>query len=78
MCVFVCVCASQVPEPDRLGPPPWVSVTRAHVLGCVRPGVPAWRCGPASRAPGLAYVVFPGNVGAPDDLAAAAALLGAE
>jgi len=35
----------------------------------VVPGVPVWRCGPESTAPGLAYVVFPGNVGAPDDLA---------
>jgi len=50
-------------------------VRRANVLGCVRPGVPVWRCGADSIAPGLAYVVFPGNVGAPDDLARAACIM---
>ena len=45
------------------------------MLGSVRPGVPVWRCGSESRAPGLAYVVFPGNVGAVDDLAKVAAML---
>jgi uncharacterized protein YgbK (DUF1537 family) len=35
----------------------------ARVLGQVLPGVPVWRLGPDSRWPGLAYVVFPGNVG---------------
>jgi fructose/tagatose bisphosphate aldolase/uncharacterized protein YgbK (DUF1537 family) len=52
-----------------------LGVTRAEVLGCVVPGVPAWRLGPDSRAPGLAYVVFPGNVGGDDDLARAVALV---
>lgn len=52
-----------------------LGVKRALVLGSVRPGVPVWRCGPESRAPGLAYVVFPGNVGAKDDLAKVAALM---
>jgi uncharacterized protein YgbK (DUF1537 family) len=42
---------------------------RAVVLGQVRAGVPVWRLGPESRFPGLAYVVFPGNVGGPDTLA---------
>ena len=42
---------------------------RAIVQGQVRPGVPVWRLGPESRFPGLAYVVFPGNVGGPDTLA---------
>jgi len=46
-----------------------LAVRRAEVMGAVVPGVPAWRCGAESRAPGLAYVVFPGNVGAKDDLA---------
>jgi len=46
-----------------------LAVRRAEVLGAVVPGVPAWRCGEETRAPGLAYVVFPGNVGAVDDLA---------
>jgi uncharacterized protein YgbK (DUF1537 family) len=42
---------------------------RAVVLGQVRAGVPVWRLGPESRVPGMAYVVFPGNVGGPDTLA---------
>ena len=37
--------------------------------------MPVWRCGAESRAPGLAYVVFPGNVGAADDLARVACIL---
>ena len=52
-----------------------LGVRRADVLGSVRPGVPVWRCGAESRAPGLAYVVFPGNVGAADDLARVAFIL---
>mmetsp|Transcript_21309 Transcript_21309/g.61586 ORF Transcript_21309/g.61586 Transcript_21309/m.61586 type:complete len:763 (+) Transcript_21309:43-2331(+) len=46
-----------------------LGVRRAEVLGAVVPGVPVWRCGAETKAPGLAYVVFPGNVGAKDDLA---------
>jgi uncharacterized protein YgbK (DUF1537 family) len=42
---------------------------RALVLGQIRPGVPVWRLGAESRFPGLPYVVFPGNVGAPNTLA---------
>eukprot|EP00930_Biecheleria_cincta_P015805 TRINITY_DN13056_c0_g1_i1.p1 TRINITY_DN13056_c0_g1~~TRINITY_DN13056_c0_g1_i1.p1 ORF type:complete len:502 (-),score=89.35 TRINITY_DN13056_c0_g1_i1:43-1548(-) len=38
-----------------------LGVRCAEVLGAVVPGVPAWRCGPETKAPGLAYVVFPGN-----------------
>jgi uncharacterized protein YgbK (DUF1537 family) len=41
---------------------------RAVVLGQVRAGVPVWRLGEESRFPGLAYVVFPGNVGSPETL----------
>jgi uncharacterized protein YgbK (DUF1537 family) len=41
---------------------------RAIVLGQIRPGIPAWRLGPESRFPGLPYIVFPGNVGAPETL----------
>lgn len=47
-------------------------VKRAEVIGQVVPGVPVWRCGSETNAPGLAYVVFPGNVGAVDDLATVA------
>ncbi len=40
-----------------------LDIRRAEVLGPVRPGIPAWRCGPESRFPGMTYIVFPGNVG---------------
>jgi uncharacterized protein YgbK (DUF1537 family) len=38
------------------------------VMGQVLPGVPAWKLGPESRYPGMAYIVFPGNVGENDAL----------
>jgi uncharacterized protein YgbK (DUF1537 family) len=47
-----------------------LGVRRALILGQAAAGVPVWRIGPESRWPGLGYVVFPGNVGAPDTLAA--------
>jgi uncharacterized protein YgbK (DUF1537 family) len=43
-------------------------VRRAIVMGQIIPGVPVWRTGAESRLPGLAYVVFPGNVGGDDAL----------
>jgi uncharacterized protein YgbK (DUF1537 family) len=45
-----------------------LGVERALVLGQIRPVVPVWRLGEESRFPGLAYVVFPGNVGSPETL----------
>jgi uncharacterized protein YgbK (DUF1537 family) len=45
-----------------------LGVRRALVMGQILPGVPVWRTGPESRHPGLAYVVFPGNVGGDDAL----------
>ena len=42
---------------------------RAVVLGQIRPGIPVWRLGEETRYPGLAYVVFPGNVGGQETLA---------
>jgi uncharacterized protein YgbK (DUF1537 family) len=36
---------------------------RSMVLGQILPGVPVWQLGSESRYPGLAYIVFPGNVG---------------
>jgi uncharacterized protein YgbK (DUF1537 family) len=45
-----------------------LDVRRAMVLGQILPGVPVWRTGAESRHPGLAYVVFPGNVGGDDAL----------
>lgn len=49
-----------------------LGVRRAMVLGQILPGIPVWRLGAESRMPGLAYVVFPGNVGGSDALAAVA------
>ncbi|MEM6429892.1 MAG: four-carbon acid sugar kinase family protein, partial [Deinococcota bacterium] len=40
-----------------------LNVNRAVVIGQLLPGVPVWQLGTESRYPGLAYVVFPGNVG---------------
>jgi uncharacterized protein YgbK (DUF1537 family) len=40
-----------------------LDVRRALILGQAAPGIPVWRTGPESRWPGLAYIVFPGNVG---------------
>ena len=45
-----------------------LQVRRAMVMGQILPGVPVWRTGAESRLPGLAYVVFPGNVGGNDAL----------
>ena len=46
-----------------------LGVRRATVLGQILPGIPVWRLGEESRYPGMAYVVFPGNVGDKDALA---------
>jgi uncharacterized protein YgbK (DUF1537 family) len=46
-----------------------LGVRRAVVLGQVLPGVPVWRLGEEARYPGMAYVVFPGNVGGASALA---------
>ena len=54
---------SSVLAVDALG------VERAWVEGPALPGVPVWRLGPESRAPGMPLVVFPGNVGDDDALA---------
>ena len=43
-------------------------VRRALVKGQIRPGIPVWQTGEESKFPGLPYVIFPGNVGAEDDL----------
>jgi len=40
-----------------------LQVKRAMVLGQVLKGVPVWRLGKETKFPGLAYIVFPGNVG---------------
>lgn len=43
-----------------------LGLRRAMILGQALPGVPVWQAGAESKWPGLAYVVFPGNVGGPD------------
>ncbi len=48
-----------------------LGVRRALVLGQIGPGIPVWRCGEESRFPGIPYVIFPGNVGSEESLAAA-------
>lgn len=40
-----------------------LAVRRANVLGQIKPGIPVWQTGEESKFPGLAYVIFPGNVG---------------
>ena len=45
-----------------------LDVRRAMVMGQILPGVPVWRLGAESRFPGMAYIVFPGNVGETDAL----------
>lgn len=46
-----------------------LGVRRAMVMGQIRAGVPVWQLGAETRFPGLAYIVFPGNVGERDTLA---------
>ncbi len=45
-----------------------LNVHRAVVAGQILPGVPVWQIGAESRHPGMAYIVFPGNVGGDDAL----------
>lgn len=48
-----------------------LGMRRAQILGQILPGVPVWRLGNETRCPGMAYVVFPGNVGGPEAVAEA-------
>lgn len=45
-----------------------LGIRKATVMGQVRSGIPVIRSGADSRWPNLPYVIFPGNVGAEDDL----------
>jgi uncharacterized protein YgbK (DUF1537 family) len=45
-----------------------LNIKRAIVMGQILPGVPVWKTGMESQFPGLAYIVFPGNVGGEDAL----------
>lgn len=40
-----------------------LGVRRAMIIGQILPGVPVWKLGDEARYPGMAYIVFPGNVG---------------
>lgn len=52
-----------------------LKVKRATVLGQIRPGIPVWKTGGESRFPGIAYVIFPGNVGTKTTLKEAVEIL---
>ena len=52
-----------------------LQVTRANVLGQIRPGIPVWQTGDNSRFPGIPYVIFPGNVGDVETLKEAVEIL---
>ncbi|TQR20004.1 four-carbon acid sugar kinase family protein [Psychrobacillus vulpis] len=41
-----------------------LEVKRAAVAGQIKPGIPVWYTGEESKFPGIAYIIFPGNVGA--------------
>jgi uncharacterized protein YgbK (DUF1537 family) len=45
-----------------------LNVKKARVLGQILPGVPVWQLGTQSRFAGMAFIVFPGNVGDIDAL----------
>ncbi|MCM3567346.1 four-carbon acid sugar kinase family protein [Neobacillus mesonae] len=45
-----------------------LKVKRATVAGQIRPGIPVWKTGDEAKYPGMAYVIFPGNVGTKTDL----------
>lgn len=41
-----------------------LGVKKALVLGQVSPGIPVWKTGAEAKFPDMAYIIFPGNVGA--------------
>ncbi|MDG1149411.1 MAG: nucleotide-binding domain containing protein, partial [Akkermansiaceae bacterium] len=45
-----------------------LGVKKAQVLGQIIPGVPVWTIGNETLHPGLAYVIFPSNLGGADAL----------
>ncbi|MCP3764365.1 hydroxyacid dehydrogenase [Domibacillus sp. A3M-37] len=52
-----------------------LGVKRATVAGQIKPGIPVWLTGSESKFPGMAYVIFPGNVGTKTTLKEVAELL---
>jgi uncharacterized protein YgbK (DUF1537 family) len=55
-----------------------LGIKKAQVMGQILPGVPVWQAGPESRYPGMAYIVFPGNVGGPEALVEVVKIFGRE
>ncbi len=53
-----------------------LQVKKALILGQLLPGVPVWKLGPESKYPGMAYIVFPGNVGGATALTEIVTMLG--
>ena len=53
-----------------------LQVKQAIVMGQVLPGIPVWKLGEESRFPGIAYIIFPGNVGDDHALAQVVSSLG--
>ncbi len=45
-----------------------LGVKKAVVMGQIRKGIPVWRTGKESKFPGMAYIIFPGNVGEKETL----------
>ncbi|WP_404334366.1 four-carbon acid sugar kinase family protein [Planococcus rifietoensis] len=52
-----------------------LSVKRATVAGQIQPGIPVWLTGSEGKFPGMAYVIFPGNVGSKTSLKEVAEIL---
>lgn len=52
-----------------------LAVTKANVLGQIKPGIPVWQTGEESKFPMTPYVIFPGNVGEVTTLKEAAQVL---
>lgn len=52
-----------------------LGVKRANVMGQILPGIPVWQLGPESTAPGIPYIIFPGNTGDEDGLRRAVEIL---
>ncbi|KGR77530.1 four-carbon acid sugar kinase family protein [Ureibacillus manganicus] len=52
-----------------------LGVKHAIVAGQIKPGIPVWYTGQDSKFPGMAYVIFPGNVGTKTTLKEVAELL---
>ena len=55
-----------------------LGVKSALVIGQVAPGISAWRLQAEAKFPGMAYIVFPGNVGTDQTLAEVIRLLSGE